>query len=267
MFQLAIHGDAGHREARGKERNEFEDLVPRHAAAFPPEQQHQHRRERNRHRLAQQRRNEKHQREEVQGARAQTGRFGSQLEERDAVQEAEHIEESGERVLAFRDPRDGLHLHRVQREDRGREEGAGNLQPPQHKPQQAGVQRVQQNIYRVIARRVEAPQTVFNPEACVRHRVVLRGRPQVEPDAAQAGGGVQRRIFGHVRIVIPDITAAQRGDVGYERRGEDGEQPREKPRVGAGLCRIAIHFRLRTLAHGAHRNTSAGRQSSPLSSC
>ena len=99
------------------------------------------------------------------------GRHGLQIREH-----CEQIEQRGEHVAPFGDPRHRLGAQRVQREERGRGGGAetpGRVagrgqrrgeQPPGDDEEDGDVARVEQEVAEVVAERVHAPQHVIQAE-------------------------------------------------------------------------------------------------------
>ena len=62
---------------------------------------------------------------------------------------------------------------------------------------------------------------MFEAEACVNQREVLRWRIEGKPDAFKAVGCGQEFIFGDVFVVIPNETGAPGGGVGKDDGGDE----------------------------------------------
>jgi len=58
-----------------------------------------------------------------------------------------------------------------------------NPQTPQHLPKQNRRDGMQKDVDQVIAGGIEAPEMIFHPEGAEVHRIILRVRSHVEPDA------------------------------------------------------------------------------------
>jgi hypothetical protein len=81
---------------------------------------------------------------------------------------------------------------------------------------------VQEQIRNVISDRLQAPQVIFDPEAAVNERVILRCGTRIEPDFRKAPRGRQRRILGDVRVVVPDKPGAKRGQICEKSEQDEG---------------------------------------------
>ncbi|MCY4610100.1 MAG: hypothetical protein OXC38_00055 [Gammaproteobacteria bacterium] len=115
----------------------------------------------------------------------------------------------------------------------GDEPGARHREAQHHPPHQQGVDQLQQEVDRVVARRREPPQLVLQPEAGVHHRPVVplfRQGGRREPDLPDAGPFLHR-LRGREDDVVPNES-------GRERRVVAGDhQQAEQQDAEAGMDR------------------------------
>ena len=211
------------RQPHGDERYEPDQVRGHDAVPFPPLPDQQCRGQGHHDGLAQHPQHEQRQRQDVPPRPTLRVRL---LREAIPGPEGGQIEQRRKHVLAFEDPRHGLHVQRMDGEHRGHDPRAGDGQPPQHMPQQQGIGGVQQDVDGMIPGRREAPQLMFQPEGRIYERpVVPFPEFQVarrEPDAPQAVPVSDGRRLGDDPIV-PDEPAPQHG-----RRIADGDQHPER---------------------------------------
>ena len=211
-----------------EQRHERQRVAPREPPALPPQDQEDRGRQRARDRLARERREEQDERERVEGPRAWRAARGiravlGRLEAQVRQQRAQ-VAHARQHVLALGDPGHRLDVHRVHGEQRRREPGAWDAQPPQREPGEQRHRGVQQHVGRVVAGRRELPQPVLEPERGVDQRVVLRDRARLGPDARQTLARAQRGVLGDVLVVVPDPAGAERRHVGGERQEQQAER-------------------------------------------
>ncbi len=89
-------------------------------------------------------------------------------------------------------------------------------QPSQDQGDQAGRADVEGEGDEMIADRRIAPKSVLNPKCAVQQRIILLSRTEFAPDAPETRPGAQR-LPGHMSIVVPDQSTAERGKIGAER--------------------------------------------------
>jgi hypothetical protein len=106
----------------------------------------------------------------------------------------------------------------VECEDPTGEQSARHGESSQEHNEEAGRQRVPENIDQTIADGSVAPELVLQPERRMEQRVILLGCPGFRPDSRQTGPGLQRWIRDMTGIV-PEKVAAEARPVG----GKDGE--------------------------------------------
>ena len=138
------------------------------------------------------------------------------------------IEQRREQVLASYHPRDGFHVYRMHREQRGGQPSAGHGQPQQDPPEQQHVGEMQQHVDGMKAGRDESPQPVIQPEGGVGQRPVVSLALDLawrKPDVPEAGGLTHRRSLGK-RPVVPHETAQHRRVVA-DRHQQSEPQPQE----------------------------------------
>jgi len=105
-------------------------------------------------------------------------------------------------------------MDRVEGEDQSGEPGAPQPQLAENEPQEQGVASVEQHVVQVVPEWRQAPQLILDPEGRVDQRVVLRNGPDLAPDPSQSRNRPQGQVVGHVIVVVPDVAALQRGEVG-----------------------------------------------------
>ena len=134
----------------------------------------------------------------------------------------------------------------MQGEYRRREPGSGDRQTAQHEPQHHRRDRVKDDVGDVVARRIELPDTVFDPEGGEHHGVVLNRCSEVGPDPLQTVRAVQERILGDVARIVPDVGTAHGRQIRQQygkhdhggRQQDSGQIGRELPggyRLGGRL--------------------------------
>ena len=97
-------------------------------------------------------------------------------------------------------------MHREQRRAQPRARHAQFREQP---PQQERGDRMQEDVFQMVAERILSVELMVKPEAGVRDRIILLRRARFEPDAAQASQRAQGQIGGHIDIVVPDEPGAQ----------------------------------------------------------
>jgi len=193
--------------------------LPRDAPPLPPDDDKERRGKRGGNGLAQQREAEEKDAKCVRGGapphvEAQVGEGGGQ------------VEDGGKRVLLLRDPRDGFHADRMDGEGKRRQERPGHRKAAQRQVEEPGGGPVECEVGQVITRRRISPHAELQPEGAVEDRVVLLGRPGLEPDPPQAAQRVQLRA-DHMGVVVPDKTGAPHALVDKKggRHQEEADQP------------------------------------------
>ena len=71
---------------------------------------------------------------------------------------------------------------------------------------------VKEDVYKVVSKHVVAPQPVLGPERRVENRVILLGRPDLEPDPPQPVERAELRA-GHMGIIVPEKSSEERGEI------------------------------------------------------
>ena len=188
-------------------------------------------------RLREERADEEDEREPIRRPATRCG-FLLEVVEAEVGEERAQRERQREHVLPLGDPRDRLDHHRMHREDRRREPGSGHAEPPQRAPGEDGAERVQRDVHRVVARRLEPPELVLDPEQRVDERVVLRRRARREPDVAQPGERPERRVLLHVGVVVPDEARGERRQVDDRRQQDEERARRGGAKRRAGACAV-----------------------------
>src|SRR5262249_20937489 len=97
-----------------------------------------------------------------------------------------------------------------------------------------GTDGVKQDIDGVVAGGIEAPESMLESERGEGERIVLRGGPQVEPDARETPRLGDRPVVGDVGIIIPNEAIPQGGHVGHEREAHDQQRSPGENAVGTG---------------------------------
>ena len=161
-------------------------------------------------------------------------------------EQARHPEPDGEHALALGDPRHGLDVQRVDREDRG-DEGARAVatgHPPQRREEQAGRERVERQV-----REQEAPGPLA-PERVVDAVGEQRERDQVREEGRREG--VEERARGEPLVeglVADDVDAVvEVHEIVVAHLLEDGDHQQHE--AAGDPCR-------RGAAHGVSARPSA----------
>src|SRR3989338_4540193 len=74
----------------------------------------------------------------------------------------------------------------------------------------------------MVTRRMESPQTIFDPKRCVRQRIVLIRGADPNPDVRRPIGRLHEPVVRHVIVVVPDEFAPKRGKIGDEDHPKQG---------------------------------------------
>ncbi len=157
-------------------------------------------------------------------------------EELKPIQQRGKEKDPAENILPFRDPGDGLNIHRMNRKNRGGNPGAqfapGKLQLfEQVKNDHAG-DHVEQDIVDVIAGGVEeivrpqfteSPKAVFHPKRGEDQRIILRIRIHIEPDLRKPLRGLDGCVVRQPRFIVPNENALQRRQIKKDGEHHDGE--------------------------------------------
>ena len=174
--------DAGESRSDDEHRHERPNVVPGERRPFPPIDEQESRRQRTGHRLAQKRQNKKPERcrvpepvrrRAVRWAKAEIGEGRCQ------------VQEPREDILPLRDPGDRFDMHRMQHEQRGREPRRRNGQSQEDPPEEDAAGRVEHQVDRVIAGRVQGVKSAFDlaERGSEDERIILRRRGRLDPDA------------------------------------------------------------------------------------
>ncbi len=135
-------------------------------------------------------------------------------------------EHSRQRVLQLGDPGDRLDVDGVQGEHGRGQQRPLDLQRPEDREEQQRRGEVERDVDEVVPERVVAPEPVLDPEGGVGERVVLLGRPELEPDSPEPVERLQLRTR-HVRGVVPEPLAVPGRSIREERHDQQDQQ--EKP--------------------------------------
>ena len=139
------------------------------------------------------------------------------------------VEQRGQQVLAPDDPGHRLDVQGMDGEQRGDRPAPRRPEHPHEPPDEHGVERVQRHVDGVIARRVQPPELVLEPERRVRQRPVVQ-LPKVagrEPDVPQPGPSPDERFLDDERLVVPHEAARQRRDEADDGERDEGEGGRD----------------------------------------
>jgi len=68
-------------------------------------------------------------------------------------------------------------MHRMQCKNGGRKPGARNIESPQKEPQQKCICGVDQYVDQVVAKRIDAPESVLDPNDCAPIDNQMRSKP------------------------------------------------------------------------------------------
>ena len=127
----------------------------------------------------------------------------------------------------------------MDREEQGRQPGAGNPQAAQDRPKQQHLGQMQREIGQMIAERMQAPEAPFDPERGRGHRPVIEGIAGA-PELIEAVAGPDQRVGGQHAVVVPDESGPPQGQVGDQpEREQQGDPPGRRPASSAGGLRGA----------------------------
>ena len=111
----------------------------------------------------------------------------------------------------------------MEREDGRREKRPGDRQAPEDAVEEKDRREVEQDIGEMIPEHGIPPEAVLRPEGAVEGRIVLLGRPGLEPDPPEAVERAKVRAR-HVRVVVPDQAAPKGGPICREHRSGQRER-------------------------------------------
>src|SRR5262245_53796553 len=185
-----------------------------------PEEDEDCRGQRAGYRLAEHRQNERQEGERVESHRSPVKREAKICEQRDQIEEARLD------VLELRDPGDRFHVYRVEREHGCRHPRSRDREAAKHEPDEARIERMQQNVDEMVAERVHAPEVILRPEHGLQQRIVL-GWGRREPDCPQTIHRLQRSIGGHPHLVVPDESAPEGRNGGCHGQADDRSETEE----------------------------------------
>ena len=162
------------------------------------------------------------------GGGGAVGRWPPETGETSVAEKGGEVEHEREDVLALGDPSDGLHHHRMEREDRRRQCRAGHVQPPQQPPEEEGSRRVQGDVFEVIRQGPVAPQVRVQPEGRPAQWIVLLEGGWHRPHLPEAVPVAQKiGDEGGPGIVVPEELAVPCGSIRREGRSDQkhGQNP------------------------------------------
>ena len=111
-------------------------------------------------------------------------------------------------------------MDRVDPENQTGQPGAWNFQPSQYRPNEQRVGRLKKNVEGVITSGMHAKKVILNPEYSVSEREIICGSGS-RPNFSQAGETSQQRIRCDQRLVVPNETCTERGQVSEPNRHDN----------------------------------------------
>ena len=163
---------------------------------------------------------EQRQREQQEADDVSAHRLVSLIDVSDPGKNRKQIEQRREHVLPLGDPGHRFHLDRMKRKDAGGQPGAAYAELLKNFPDQKRVADMQRKVHQLVAQGVEVPQRILEAKRGVNEWKILRRRAERrQPDLPQSIARAQQRICRHVVVVIPDIAAFERWQIGNRRQG------------------------------------------------
>src|SRR5207253_2307892 len=103
--------------------------------------------------------------------------------------------------------------------------------------------RVEQHIVEVISKRRKPPELILDPEAGEDQRIVLRAGTRLKPDGIEPFKIAQVDVIDDVLRIVPDVSGAQRWEIGNEGDDQQRRRPRDEDAHPSRRRLAAVRFR------------------------